>query len=132
MVASAIGTTIPLCKNLKLLDVMFTAPMGFQVIFPVLAKTFSAPSVERIDIGLDVFTSSFMQFVSAFTTLKYLHLNGLSLDKLQISAKDKQFVVPTVSDLMLSNCVVGSDSIELLSDLLPNLETVALFCSKGK
>ncbi|KAK9363170.1 hypothetical protein V1504DRAFT_473425 [Lipomyces starkeyi] len=131
MVAAALTNTLPRCTSLNTVEVLFKAPMGFQVIFPLLGRNFHAPSVERLDIRLGVFTSSFMQFVGGFSRLKILHLEGINFDKLLISDKDKKLSLSSIENLMLSNCFVSQTTIELLSNVLPQVKTISLFVVKG-
>ncbi|KAJ8099950.1 hypothetical protein POJ06DRAFT_120360 [Lipomyces tetrasporus] len=131
MVAAALTNTLPRCTTLHSVEVLFKAPMGFQVIFPLLGRNFYAPSVERLDIRLGVFTTSFMQFVGGFSKLKVLHLEGINFDKLLISDKDKKLSLSSIETLMLSKCFVGQTTIELLSNVLPQVKTISLFVVKG-
>ncbi|KAK7207789.1 hypothetical protein BZA70DRAFT_25593 [Myxozyma melibiosi] len=131
MVASAIGAAIPLCKNLSTLQVEFKAPFGYQVIFPILPRNFEAPSVECLELGAEVLTSSFMHFVSGFKKIKRLHLRTLSLGQLRISDEDLTFISPSVTTLILSHCIFGPETVQLLSTCLPNITTVSLDSCKG-
>ncbi|KAK9241060.1 hypothetical protein V1525DRAFT_393578 [Lipomyces kononenkoae] len=131
MVAAALTNTLPRCTSLSTVEVLFKAPMGFQVIFPLLGRSFYAPSVERLDIRLGVFTSSFMQFVGGFSRLRTLHLEGINFEKLLISDKDKKLSLSSIENLMLSNCFVSQTTIELLSNVLPRVTTISLFTVKG-
>ncbi|KAK9451309.1 uncharacterized protein V1518DRAFT_402706 [Limtongia smithiae] len=131
MVASALHSTVPRCANLRSLEVLLTAPMGFQVIFPLLGRDFHAPSVERLDIRLGTFTSSCMQFVSSFTRLKCVHLNGLDFRPLLIADRDKKFALSSVEKLLISNSIIAQSAIELFTCVFPSIRTISMFISKG-
>ncbi|KAK9455540.1 hypothetical protein V1511DRAFT_297348 [Dipodascopsis uninucleata] len=131
MVASALRQTITRLTNLTALDVLFTAPLGFQVIFPLLGRDFHAPSVKKLEITLGVFTSSFIPFVGGFRNLECLHLKNLNFEKLVISDKDKKIRLSSITSLMLSSCFIGPSTIELLSSVFPSLRDVSLFLTKG-
>ncbi|KAK9468453.1 hypothetical protein V1512DRAFT_104670 [Lipomyces arxii] len=131
MVAGALRNTVPRCNNLSRLEVFFHAPMGFQVIFPLLGQDFYAPSVQWLDITLGVFTSSFMPFVGGFNGLQKLHLNGINFDRLLISDRDKTLSLSSIKTLMLTDCFVGQSTVNLLPSVLPKIQTISLFAVKG-